>query len=132
MPDLALLQQVAKSDETVVDVTIRDRSGAPYLAKDGTPATIGVVGSESKTYKDRKTKADRAAAKSGANVTMDELRRSYAVGGVVRWHGWEDGAKELECSADNVRVVLSLDHILHQVEAGIRRDADFLGSPSAD
>jgi hypothetical protein len=131
--DLSTLQKIAEQDEEVVDVVIRDRSNQPYLAKDGSKATIGVFGSESATYKKRRLDADRKAARSGEILSTLEIRRLNAACGIARWHGWEAGGEPLACNLENVAKVLAFDHILYQVEGGIaRRDGGFSADESGD
>lgn len=130
MADLGSIQKVAKLDEQVRDIPVYDRAGQLYLGSDGKPSTVGVVGAESATYKKNKAQADRTLGRSGRVVNADEYRRHYAAGGIVRWSGWEENGKKLECNAANALKVLEFDHILHQVEAGIRRDVDFFDPES--
>lgn len=132
MADLGNIAKVAQSHEDVKDVEIHQPGGAgAYLGPDGRPATVGVVGFESATYKRNKGKADRTLAKEGRFVSGDEYRRHHAAGGIVRWSGWEENGKPLECSPANALKLLAFDHILYQVESAIRRDADFFESESA-
>jgi len=134
MADIGKIKkQIAETDDLAVAIPIYDRQGEPHLAAGGSQATISVLGSESAEYKRRKAKADRAMARGGRNVPLDEQRRMWAACGVEAWHGWEDDSgRPLECTNENVKALLTLDYILHQVEAGIRRDGDFFASASRD
>ena len=139
MASIKDIEKVVESQEEVVDITIRDPSGEPYRAKDGSPATIGVVGSESKTYKAAAALEARRMRNAALSGLDDEARArsrvNRAVAAVKRWHGWDDGKKELDCTPENVRALLSApaaEHILDQVERGVHGHALFSGSGSSD
>lgn len=134
----AIHAAVAQEDEGVA-VPIYQRNGDPYLAADGTQATITVVGSESKRYRAARHQQYRRISKrvrSGrADATPEEMERDaldLAAAAVVGWHGWEDGKKPLDLTPENVRRLLAYDHILDQVQAGIQRHAGFFAAASSD
>ena len=127
----AVKEKVQKSND-VVDIPIMDGAGDPYTAKDGSQATIGVVGRDSEHYRRETAKLSRAVQKM-PRVEQDKVdwRRSLAACGVIRWHGWDDDAP-FPCTSENVMALLADSDILEQVEAGIRDHARFFtkGSPS--
>lgn len=131
MADLqAVVGQIA-ADEQPRDVTIYQRNGLPYLAADGTPATISVLGSESAKYKQLRADVYRDLANAVSADDAAATRIAIAAAAVVAWHGWESDGKPLPCSVTNVRGLLVLEHILIQVENGVSRRADFFGGASA-
>jgi hypothetical protein len=48
----------------------------------------------------------------------------------IDWHGWESGTKPLDCTPENVRLVLAIEHIRDQVDEAIRGHADFFTGSS--
>lgn len=128
------VEQAVKRDEEVVDLTIYDKQGDPYLAADGSEATIGVLGSESAAYRKAEARASRRIVKARRTRLKDEDIRVHridrATAAVVRWHGWEDGKKALDCTPENVKRLLAFDHILEQVETGIQEHASFFAASS--
>lgn len=142
MADITQVREQVAQDEEVIDIPIVQKNGEPFLAKDGTtPATIGVVGSESKRYiaeRDRQTKQlIRQNRRRGGNTetTPDELRANrvaMAAAAVVRWNGWESNGEPWPCEPENVKALLgSSADILEQVEDGIERHARFFALRSA-
>lgn len=132
--DIGKLDSIIAADEEVADVTITQKSGEPYLAADGTPATIGVVGSESKQYRLGRDKITRKLTRMGrVRFEPEDIRKNrveQAAAAVVRWHGWEMNGKDWPCTPENVKLLLAYDHILEQVEYAIASHADFFGKPS--
>lgn len=126
-----VVKQIQQDDEPRT-VTICDRTGKPYRAADGTDATLTLVGSESPGYRKRRDDAYRALAELKDEPTPGEVQIAVAACAVVDWHGWEDGKKALPCTPENVRTLLSLEHILRQVEAAVTRRADFFAVGSTD
>lgn len=122
---------VDKDNEGAV-VTIYQKSGEPYVGLDGNPSTITVVGSESKRYRDAKHAQYRRMQKrvrSGrSEATPEELERDnvdLTAAAVIAFSGWEDDGKPLAFTPENVKLLLSFEHILEQVQAGIHRHASF-------
>jgi len=128
--DLKKLEKVVAADDEGVVITIYRKDGEPYLAMDGTESTMTVVGSESKKYKAAKRRATDRLLKSKrvkmAAVDVEASAVKMASSAVIAWHGWEDQKKELDCTQENVRLVLGMaDHILDQVQEAITSHADF-------
>jgi len=128
---------IVENDNEGVEVQIYQRDEAPYLAADGSPCTITVVGAESDRYKAAKRAQSRRLmkrARSGGRITPEESEAeavTLCAAAVVAWHGWEDAAgKDLPCTPENVRLVLAYDHIFEQVQAGIMGHAAFFASKS--
>jgi len=133
--DVKNLELLVASDEEGVVITIYQKNGDPYLAKDGTDSTMTVVGSESKKIKAAKRGMTKRMLKR-RRVTLDEMevernQIEMAAAAVIDWHGWEKGDKTLECTSENVRYVLTIDHIREQVEQGRDAHADFSLASSA-
>lgn len=130
------LQQEVAKDEEIVDIPIFAKNGEPYLAKDGTPCTIGVVGSESKAYRQAEDAQSRKNLRTTRRTTPADLREnriSLNAACVRRWHGWEDEQDaEIPCTPDNVKMLLSAaEHVLDQVTQGITGHASFFVTPSS-
>lgn len=125
---------VAKDDEGAV-IPIYQKDGEPYMAADGkTPATITVVGSESKKYKAAKhaqyRRMQKRVKRGSGDATPEEIERDaieLVAAAVVGFDGWEDDGKPLVFTPENVKLLLGFDHILDQVQAGIHRHASFFG-----
>lgn len=123
----------AKEDEGV-EVPIYDKRGDAYLGPDGEPASITVVGSESKKYREAKHAQYRRMSKrvrgGRSEPSPEELERDaveLAAAAVVAFKGWEADGKPLTFTPENVKTLLGFDHILEQVQAGIHRHASFFG-----
>lgn len=120
--DLKAIKEIVASDEVVKDVTIYQKSGEPYLGLDGKPSTMGIVGSESQSYRDEKAALTRDALQAGRRSRMNDKdvttnRIRLAACCVKRWSGWDDGTNDLPCTRDNVMALVgAADHILEQVE----------------
>lgn len=127
------------ASETAVTVTIYQPDGEPYEAPESTkedpvPATIDVLGSESKAYEREEKAIQRRNIRSKKPVLdaadLHRNRLDQAAACITAWHGWTNAGAALECDAENKRVLLSHKHILQQVEAGIHGHADFSRSSS--
>jgi len=132
--DILELDKETEQDEEGAAVPIFQRGGDPYLAADGTPATITVLGSESKKYKAGKRAATKKMLRSyGSHVEPEDVERnaiSLAAAAVIDWHGWEANGQPVPCTPENVKVLLSRDHILTQVQLGIDRHSSFFAKAS--
>jgi hypothetical protein len=128
-------EAVAKDEDGAV-LPIDGKDGEPYLAHDGSPATMTIVGLESKRMRDITDKQQRRALRRQvAKITPEMLREERiekAAAAVIAWHGWEgDDGTELACTPENVAALLgAAEHIMEQVEAGVRRHASFFTKPS--
>ena len=134
--DMKELEKLVAADEDGVVITIHQKNGDPYLAADGTNATMTVVGSESKRYKAAKrATTDRMLNKRRSKLSAVEVEKnaiSQAAAAVIDWHGWEKDGNPLKCTPENVRLVLGLsDYILDQVQEGITGHTDFSGESSS-
>ena len=132
--NLGDLKVKAERENEGAVIPIQDKVGDYYLGPDGKPATITVVGSESKRYKDAKHAQYRRMSKrvrSGrSEPTPEELERDaveLAAAAVIGFDGWESDGKPLPFTPENVKALLAYDHILEQVQAGIVRHASFFG-----
>lgn len=134
MADFNEIQSEIANDEEIVDLPISKKDGSLYLAADGSPATIGVLGSDAKKVKAARDANQRKLLRSRQQkTTPEDLRASrlaYACAAVVRWHGWMAGDQPFECTPENVRKMLGVDHILEQVEEGIAGHASFFAKSS--
>ncbi len=116
---------------------IYDELGELYVNSKKEKGTITVVGAESKLYKAGKHASyrrmqKRVKATGRADTPPEEVEREavdLAVAAVIGIAGWEtaDG-QPIPFTPESVRVLLSFDHILEQVNAGIHRHASFFGS----
>jgi hypothetical protein len=126
MASIKQVTEAVERQEHPVAVPIYGLDAEPYYALDGTPATISVVGSESKRMR-KFEDVQRERIRQGVfqmDNPLEEYRRRVerVVEAVAAWHGWDDGEKELECTSANVRAFFSTEeaeHILRQVERGI-------------
>lgn len=130
MADLKQVTSQKDADESGIVVPITQRDGKPYLAADGSPSTITVYGSESKTYLNRRDAFYRELAKEEGEGDPAFNRVCIAACAVKDWHGWESEGKPLPCSQDNARALLTVEHIMLQVERGASKGADFFGVAS--
>ena len=133
--DLTNLDAEIAKDETGAVIPINQKNGDAYRAADGTPATVTVVGSESKRYKDARNLITKRAINLRRQkmdpADLERNRIDLAVAAIIDWSGWEIGGKVAECTPQNIRQLLRADHILEQVEAGIVGHADFFSTPSS-
>lgn len=132
MASITELKAQASKDEEAVAVPIYQRNGEPYLGPDGEPCTISVIGSESAKYKRDAARAVREIVNTGRTATTEEIRVEKALCAITDWSGWTLGDDETlaEPTPENLRTVLSLEHIRNQVEAGIDRRSAFFESAS--
>ena len=138
--DMKQLAEIVAQDEEPVVVPVHQKNGEPYLALDGTPSTITVVGTESKRYmaaEDAHRKRLFGMMRKSGGQTLDpkvsrweDVRLLSAA--VIDWHGWDDGKKELPCTPEAVQELLRFRHIFDQVKAGVEGHADFFMANSAD
>ena len=128
------IDAVLAEDEREATVTIYQKNGDAYKALDGSDSTMTVVGSESKRVREAKASLQKRLLKSRrTKMTPEDIRVSRintAASGVTGWHGWDISGKDADCTRDNVRDVLRLEHILEQIEAAITEHADFFAKPS--
>lgn len=125
-------EQIAKQ-EAALEVKLYRPDGELYMALDGTPSTISVVGAESKRMR-RFEEAQRERIRKGVALLDDspererEERIERCVAAAVGWHGWDDGQAEIEFSPQALRALLSTTdadgewiggHLVNQLERRI-------------
>jgi len=133
--ELQKIKALVEQDNEPVKVEIYQPNGDPYLGgPDGkTISFFEVLGSESKVYKEARRAQQRrifkrARAGGGATMTPEESERDaieLAASAVTGWGAWEANGEPLPLTPENVRAMLSVDHIFDQVNAGIQRHASF-------
>lgn len=135
MADFNDVQTEVAQDEEIVDVPIFKKDGTPFLAPDGeTQCTIGVRGGDAKKVRaareanQRKLLRDRRAKLTPEDVRANRV--SVVTAAIARWSGWTNGGDAFECTPENVRTMLAVDHILDQVEEGIADHAGFFAKSS--
>ena len=132
--DITKIAEEVARDEEGSTFTPHDKHGDPYLGADGMPATITVVGSDSKrvrAVKDAQTR--RMLRRQRTRLEPADLRNNrieVATAAVIAWSGWESGGSPLPCTPDHVAELLAVDHILVQVEEEIDRPRNFSTSSS--
>ena len=133
--DITKIAEEVARDEEGSTFTPHDKHGDPYLGADGAPATITVVGSDSKrvrAVKDAQTR--RMLRRQRTRLEPADLRQNrieVAAAAVIEWTGWEDAnGKPLPCTPEHVAELLTVDHILVQVEEEIDRPRNFSTSSS--
>lgn len=133
--DINKIQVEVAKDENGVVVPINQKNGEPYVGADGKPATVTVVGSESKRYRAARDAISRKMLRGRrSRLEPEDLMRNrvdMAAAGVIDWSGWESNGKPAPCTPENVKaLLLAADHILEQVESGISEHADFFANSS--
>ena len=139
--DIRELHAAVAQDDEVIDVPITKRDGTPYLAADGSPSTIGVVGIEAVRYREARHQYSKeliAAAQERPEGekpdesfhAVTERRIRFAAGAVMRWHGWESEGEDWPCTPENIQALLQVEHILLQVESAVAKRARFFGPAS--
>lgn len=129
-----LKAQQASEDQGATITIYQKGSQEPYTGKDGAPATVTVVGSESARFKEHRRKLIRSRSRNARPMTADETEMfvlQELAGAVIAWSGWEDeqGAP-LPCTGDNVCKLLAWDHIYNQVNNAVHGPASFFGGGS--
>jgi len=130
----AIKDIVATADEPVT-ITIYQPNGDPYLGADGEESTIDVLGSESKKYRAASRQVqDRMLNRRRGKLTADDVEKNaifLAASAVTGWSGWEgEDGKPMDCTPENVRLLLEIPHIRTQVDEAIRDHADFSSASS--
>jgi hypothetical protein len=128
--DIGQIQAAIAQDEEAVAVTIYNKAGDPYTGSDGKPATISVVGSESKRYRDARQVIQRAALRTHGKPTPDEtLERirdnniALTAAAITAWSGWESEGQPWPCTPENARDLMAIEHIRDQVANAIAEHA---------
>lgn len=127
------LDSIIAQDEQGKVGIIYQPNDEPYLAPDGTPCTMTVLGSESarvrKATEAFQRKLSRTPGKKDNIVELMRIERAAAA--VIEWHGWLTGAEPAACTPENIRTVCRAQHILVQIEGYRDRHADFFESSSS-
>lgn len=137
MASLKDITASVEAHEKGVPIPIYDANAEPYLALDGTPATITVLGAESRKLRKAQEDYDRERRKKhpfGSPGDGSDHELEKIVMAVVDWHGWDDGKKDLPCTPENVRAILGApeaEHILRQVRRGVQAHGLFSKRASA-
>lgn len=131
--DTTKIAEEVAHDEIGYPLPIDQKDGDPYLASDDSPATITITGSDAKKYVHTKGVIQkrylRAAKLDPADILQNRIDQAAAA--VLDWHGWEANGQPIECTPANVKALLSANHILEQVEAGIVAHARFFKNKRA-
>lgn len=133
MADFNEVAKQKQQDETPRPIYVFQRDAKPYLAPDGSRCTISVIGSEADSYRTNREKLQREAAES--DVDSVESSANARIGSAAfackEWNGWGPSMDaQPPCTAENLKVLLSVEHILVQVEAGIGRRSIFFADGS--
>jgi len=137
MADITKIKDEIAQDEVGTPIPINQKNEEPYLAPDGSPCTIDVLGSDAKKVKAATDVADRRLLRMKRTkmepADMRARRIAIASAAVTGWSGWTYGADNtpFPCTPDNVKALLQADHILRQVEAGIAEHSDFFSPASS-
>lgn len=127
--DIAQIAAEVAQDEEVITVTMMQKSGEPYLAADGSDATISVVGADSKRVKAADDAVQRRLLRRRQRrlepQDLRDNRIAIASAAIMGWHGWESGGGEWPCVPENAKVLLTADHILVQVEEAVNQPRNF-------
>lgn len=131
MADIARIKHAVAQSEEIADIQIRDEFGELYLAADGTAATVGVVGRDSRLFR---RNADAYARKTARLPRIEQekvdWRRVNAACGIARWAGWDSGETPFPHTFENALEFVQATHVLEQIEAGVVGHASFFGKPS--
>ena len=137
MADLTkTIDGVIAQDETGAAVPITDQTGEPLLAADGSPATVTVLGRESKRVR-AAVSANTSRMLRGRKAKLDAAdiranRVAVAIAAVTGWHGFEVDGADAPCTEDNLRAFFRAEYTLEQVESAISGHADFFTTSSTD
>jgi hypothetical protein len=132
--DINRIKDEIAQDEVAQAVPINQKNGEPYLAPDGSPCTVSVLGSDAKRVQAARDTIQRRMLRA-RRVKLDpaDLRANridLAAAAVTGWYGWTAGDVEFPCTPENIRALLSSEHVLEQVETGITGHADFFVTAS--
>lgn len=136
--NIAQLAAEKQTDDTPVDLIIRDRNGDAYTGKNGSPVVWKVVGEYAKQYRAnerRLTDNVLKAARRGEDFSGDEseaVTLERLAGGVVAWENMEDAdGNPVPCNVRNVTEVLKAGPwIVPQVARVVKAHASFFGTSS--
>jgi hypothetical protein len=131
--DFSKLADEAQSDDTEIEVAIKNRKGEPYTGKDGGPTVLLVIGEYSKRY----IKAERAIndkimkrARRGVDFDSEDVEQTGAeklACAIVGWRNVEDATgKAIPFSTSNaVALLRNAPWVAPQVQQAHRGHVDF-------
>lgn len=126
------LDSIIAQDEEGVVTVFYDKNDDPYLAPDGTPCTMTILGAEAKRVAKATEKAQRKIGRDRGKQenAIQFMRVERAIAAVTDWHGWTAGDQPAACTPENLRIACKAQHILVQIEAARDGHADFFTNPS--
>jgi hypothetical protein len=119
------LQQEVAAAEDAAEVTMLKQNGDEYTGSNGEPTVWGILGSDSKRYRDADIKQTRKQWKRPGKRTPEQWladRIELAASAVAWWTNVEDDdGNAIECSPANVIAILKAApiNVLTQVEEAI-------------
>ena len=126
--DVSKIDEEIAHDEDSVAIPINKKNGDPYVGANGEDATISVTGVDAKKYKKVRDRIQKKNLNRSGKMETAELMKNrvdLAVAGSTGWSGWEANGASWEFNDENLRTLISKEHILEQVERGIKNHADF-------
>jgi len=136
--DLATAAPVSELEETGQWIEIVGTEGEVLLWDNHTkPVRIQVIGSYSKTYRKlMHTQTTKAVKRKTTQITGELLARQrleVVAGSVQSWEGFYNAGKKLDCTRDNVKLVLdNYPYIMEQVEAALEDHEAFSPANSSN
>lgn len=125
------LDSIIAQDEEGVVTVIYQKNDEPYLAPDGSPCTMTLVGAEAKRVTKATEAVQRRLGRRGKQEdAVTQMRVERAIAAVIGWHGWTAGDQPAACTPENLRIVCRAQHILVQIETARDGHADFFATPS--
>jgi hypothetical protein len=126
--DVSKIDEEIANDELSMAVPINKKNDEPYVGANGEDSTISVTGTDAKKYKRVRERIQKRAYNRTGKLEPAEVMKNridLAVAGSTGWSGWEANGEPLPFSEEDLRTLLKAEHILEQVERGIKRHADF-------
>lgn len=133
------LKQEKATDDTPVDLIIRDRNGEAYTVKSGEPLVWKIVGEFSAQYRanerritDKILKAARRGEAFGGDES-EEVTLERLAGGVVGWNTEDVNGNPVPCNVKNIAAVLAAGPwIVPQVNRVVKAHAGFFDKSASD
>lgn len=136
---IELLKQEKATDDSPVDLIIRDRNGEAYTVQSGAPVVWKIVGEFSSQYRANERKiTDKIlkAARRGEDFDGEESEQvtlERLAGGVIGWNTEDVNGNPVPCNVKNVAAVLAAGPwIVPQVTRVVRAHASFFDKSSSD
>jgi hypothetical protein len=136
--DLSTAPPVSELEETGQWIEIIGTEGEVLKWDNDTkPVRIQVIGSYSKTYRQlMHAQTTKAVKRKTVQITGELLARQrleVVAGSVQAWEGFYNAGKELDCSRENVKIVLDgFPYIMEQVEAALEDHEAFSPANSSN